>query len=39
MANINSISSNSYSNTQSLYGNKNVQTVLASCRYTETMIQ
>ncbi len=39
MANINSISSNSYSSTQSLYGNKNVLTGLASGMDTETMIQ
>lgn len=39
MANINSINSNSYSSTQSLYGNKNVLTGLASGMDTETMIQ
>ncbi len=39
MANVNSISSNSYGNTQSLYGSKNVLTGLASGMDTETMIQ
>lgn len=39
MANVNSISSNSYGSTQSLYGSKNVLTGLASGMDTETMIQ
>ncbi len=39
MANINSLSSNSYSSTESIYGNRNVLTGLASGMDTETMIQ
>lgn len=39
MANVNSITSNSYGSTQSLYGNKNILTGLASGMDTETMIQ
>lgn len=39
MANVNSISSNSYSSGTSLYGNRNVLTGLASGMDTETMIQ
>lgn len=39
MANINSITSNSYSSTSSLYGNRNVLTGLASGMDTEAMIQ
>lgn len=39
MANVNSISSNSYSSTSSLYGNRNVLSGLASGMDTEAMIQ
>ncbi|MBO4913586.1 MAG: flagellar filament capping protein FliD [Oscillospiraceae bacterium] len=39
MANVNNISSNSYSSSTSLYGNRNVLTGLASGMDTETMIQ
>lgn len=39
MANINSLTSNSYSSTSSIYGNKNVLTGLASGMDTETMIE
>ena len=39
MANINNISSNSYSSSTSLYGSRNVLTGLASGMDTETMIQ
>ena len=39
MANINSLTSNSYSSTSSIYGNRNVLTGLASGMDTETMIQ
>lgn len=39
MANVNSVSSNSYGNTNSLYGNKNILTGLASGMDTEAMIQ
>ena len=39
MANVNSLTSNSYSSTSNLYGNRNVLTGLASGMDTETMIQ
>ncbi len=39
MANVNNISSNSYSSTSSIYGNRNVLTGLASGMDTEAMIQ
>lgn len=39
MANVNSISSNSYGSTSSLYGTKNILSGLASGMDTETMIQ
>lgn len=39
MANVNSLSSNSYSSSSSIYGNRNVLTGLASGMDTETMIE
>ena len=39
MANVNSLTSNSYSSSSSIYGNKNVLTGLASGMDTETMIE